>query len=68
MRSLGDRTPCAPNYYLDGLQLGGPAPAFAVPIDRILGVEVYSRVADVPGVFPEARTCGVIAIWTKPPS
>ena len=54
---------CPPEYFVDGQldNVFGPL----TPIRDIIGLEVYTGAADVPGEFAGARAgCGVIAIWT----
>jgi hypothetical protein len=60
----GQRTPCKPSFFLDG-QPSGPTVATTVPIDRLLGVEVYTRPALLPPAFSDGQACAVIAVWTK---
>ena len=57
--------------YLDGIpvQLGGPSPLFdleSIPVDAILGIEVYDGPAATPAQFTGGSAeCGVIVIWTR---
>ena len=62
---------CRPVYYIDGVAVSANVEARlrALAADRLFGVEVYARPADVPPIFTGAlETCGLIAIWTKPES
>jgi hypothetical protein len=65
----GDDLPrCRPMYFIDGEPVTGNVESAiaALAMDRVFGVEVYSRPADVPAVFADAAAeCGAIAIWMK---
>jgi hypothetical protein len=63
----GAERACVPDYYLDGAAVTGNAQATiaAIPLDRIFGVEIYHKKADIPGVFGDAGGCGVIVVWRK---
>ena len=58
---------CQPTVYLDGVRF----PLLGESIDDIVspsqleGIEVYTHPAEVPAQFADARSCGVIALWTK---
>ena len=60
---------CYPTVYVDGIR----TPNAAVTLDDyvwpeiIEGVEVYRSSAAAPARFVGQTTCGVIAIWTRPP-
>jgi hypothetical protein len=69
--------PCQPDYYLDGMHISLRSPDdpdFGPPdtidafltVSQIVGMEVYSGAAQVPGVFGGTNAnCGVIALWTS---
>jgi hypothetical protein len=60
---------CKPSFHLDGRPVVGAIDTAlaAVPMERILGVEVYLAPEDVPPIFGDfAAECGLIAIWRKP--
>jgi carboxypeptidase family protein len=55
---------CDPQYVIDGYvdNMFGPSS----PIRDIVGVEVYTGAADVPGEFAGSNSgCGVIVLWTR---
>ncbi|HJU89847.1 MAG TPA: carboxypeptidase regulatory-like domain-containing protein [Gemmatimonadaceae bacterium] len=55
---------CAPAIYLDGLKVN-EAYIDAIPIERIIAVEVYPRAVDVPLPYQGALDCGVIGFWMR---
>jgi hypothetical protein len=55
---------CAPAIYLDGLKVN-EAYIDAIPIERIIAVEVYPRAVDVPLPYQGAVDCGVIGFWMR---
>jgi hypothetical protein len=71
MRSTlpGPSQRCFPAYFVDGKRLP-PAAADsivrAIPLARILGVEVYRGPAEMPPLFAEVGgECGMIGIWKE---
>jgi hypothetical protein len=61
------RPACAPRYFVDGVQLGSDPRATidALRLDRLFGLEVYTREIDVPSVFADGAPCAVIVVWTN---
>ena len=55
---------CTPAIYLDGLKVN-EAYVDAIPIERIIAVEVYPRAVDVPLPYQGAYDCGVIGFWMR---
>ena len=63
-----DLPQCRPVIYRDGGIVTGDVEEMvrSIPVDALLGVEVYPRPSDVPPIFAGAvETCGLIALWTK---
>ncbi len=69
IRVWGTTRLCAPDMYLDGLRMGAVEVERLILKRRILAVEVYKRIHEIPqqwrGINGLSPTCGVIAIWTK---
>jgi len=69
--------PCQPEFFVDGVRVPFRTPldeAFdhsdtidsIVMVNQLVGVEVYSGVAQVPGEFGGLNSnCGVVAVWTS---
>ncbi|MEQ9398651.1 MAG: carboxypeptidase regulatory-like domain-containing protein [Longimicrobiales bacterium] len=70
-RSIGDRVPCYPSVYLDGILVhrSGDTPAMLnqlVRPDRVAGIEVYRGGASVPVEYGgTSGACGVLVVWTR---
>lgn len=60
-------TNCKPVFYLDGFAIAENAAATiaALSVDRIFGIEVYVRPAEIPAAYADVRGCGLIVVWTK---
>ena len=59
---------CRPTYYVDGAPVATDPDATvrSLPLDRLVGVEVYARPGTVPLIFADAsENCGLIALWTR---
>lgn len=65
----GDDLPrCRPLYFIDGTPVATNVEATigAITMDRVFGVEVYTKQSEIPAVFADAGTdCGLVAIWLK---
>lgn len=64
--TMGRRTGCVPEYYVDGAR----APYFVIddlqPAD-LAGIEIYRGNSEVPIEFKARARCGAIIIWTRDP-
>jgi hypothetical protein len=63
--------PCTPQMFLNGakaLLTFGELDEMIDP-DDLLGVEVYTRETQIPGIYslPINQPCGLISIWTRVP-
>ena len=61
------RAACTPTYYVDGVRLGDDSRGTidALPLDRLFGVEVYTRESDIPSIFGDGSPCAVVVVWTN---
>jgi hypothetical protein len=67
--SMRDGGSCQPMMWVDGQKAPGME-VDDIPLTDIEGIEVYSGPSTVPMQFSQhstERTCGVIAIWSRPP-
>jgi hypothetical protein len=55
---------CTPAIYLDGLKVNEGF-VDAIPIQRIIAIEVYPRAVDVPLPYTGNYDCGVIGFWMR---
>ncbi len=55
---------CTPAIYLDGLKVNEGF-VDAIPIERIIAIEVYPRAVDVPLPYTGNFACGVIGFWMR---
>ena len=63
-----DLPQCRPVYYRNGVIVTGDVDAVirSLPLDSLLGVEVYARPSDIPPIFTGAvENCGLIALWKQ---
>lgn len=64
-------TNCLPALHIDGIRFPRDMVGdldFLVPVNRIAGLEVYTRAGSMPTEFSDFNSCGAIVIWTQPPS
>lgn len=56
---------CAPNVFVDGLRVRSTDLDLMTTPDRVVGMEVYTSIADVPPEYNVGNSrCGVIVVWT----
>jgi len=58
---------CVLDVYVDGAEVMTPEGLFdgdMIPVDDVLGMEVYLRTTHVPMQYRRGRGCGAVLIWT----
>ncbi len=55
---------CQPTLLLDGMVLRGNGEFDLIPLEWVMGVEVYKGSATIPAQWRHLASCGLIAVWT----
>jgi hypothetical protein len=58
---------CAASYYIDGVQATGDVTRTlnSLEVNRLFGIEIYTRESDFPDLYVDPPSCAVVVIWTK---